>query len=316
VGEGLPDVALELGDGGSEEGSLRTLAGRLSALSVNRRWEPFEDLDWDREDFVIRPDDPDLMLPSWDPLASSTWYLDQDDAARSGIGLRRIVQLLDTGIRLEGALTQGLLSYISDLPDADAVRRYSRHEIIEEMKHSLLFDEFITRSGMVPARTSEDDDRFRRLAGLGRDFPMLFFLCVLAGESIMDHLQRRHLMDGRMHPLVRVVHQVHCREEARHVSFAQACLSDLTRRASTTELRRLKYLAPPLVAWTSARLVGVPDVGSSSLGLPDEVREATESSSQMAHLRRESAALVVATCRRLGIIDDRVGRLWAGAGLL
>ena len=56
---------------------------------------------------------------------------------------------------------------------------------------------------------------------LGRVFPKLFVVHVLAGEVPIDQTQRALLRKGAaLHPLVRRIVRIHVTEEARHVCFA------------------------------------------------------------------------------------------------
>ena len=48
-------------------------------------------------------------------------------------------------------LKRGLLEFASTLPNGAPEFRYAYHEIIEEAQHSLMFQEFVNRSGFDAA---------------------------------------------------------------------------------------------------------------------------------------------------------------------
>ena len=93
-------------------------------------------------------------------------------------------------------LKRGLLEFALALPNGAPEFRYAYHEVIEEAQHSLMFQEFVNRTGFdVPglavvgaARVAPRRDR------IGRRFPALFFVFVLGGEDPIDHVQRTALL--------------------------------------------------------------------------------------------------------------------------
>jgi hypothetical protein len=66
------------------------------------------------------------------------------------------------------------------------------------------------------------------IPGFARLFPEFFFILVLGGEEPIDHMQKVYLRagEGRIHPLMRRIMQIHVAEEARHISFAHAKLTE------------------------------------------------------------------------------------------
>ena len=69
--------------------------------------------------------------------------------------------------------------------------------MIEEAQHSLMFQEFVNRSGFDAQAWTADRIGARVIVSLGRRFPPLFFTFVLGGEDPIDHVQRRELRSGR-----------------------------------------------------------------------------------------------------------------------
>ena len=109
------------------------------------------------------------------------------------------------------------------LPNGSPEYRYAYHELIEEGQHSLMFQEFVNRTGLeTPGLPTPIRFAARFVAAQGRLFPPLFFVFVLGGEDPIDHVQRTTLRSGReLHPLLRRIMQIHVTEEARHICFAR-----------------------------------------------------------------------------------------------
>jgi hypothetical protein len=84
--------------------TFSALAERLSAASVQRRWEAYRDVDWADPDNTVDQDDPRWEVPPWDPLGASEWYRDQSNQRRSEIGLFRTMSFLKVGIEFDSFL--------------------------------------------------------------------------------------------------------------------------------------------------------------------------------------------------------------------
>jgi len=201
------------------------MVGRLNRLSVERHFDAYADIDWDDPALALDPADPRFELPAIDPLRHTDWYAARTPAERAALGCYRWAACMKTGWHFENLLQRGLLRHAFELRNGAPEFRYLHHEIIEESQHTLMFQEFVNRSGL-PVRGMPWV--LRRLAEtfvvpLARLFPTLFFLFVLGGEDPVDHLQRRVLSDAdtRLHPLVERIMRIHTTEEARHLSFAR-----------------------------------------------------------------------------------------------
>jgi hypothetical protein len=157
---------------------------------------------------------------------------------------------------------------------------------------------------------------YQGVVELGRRAPELFFLCVLSGEEPIDYLQRRQLDARTTHPLVVHINRVHCREEARHLSFARAYLREQVPRMRSRAFRELQYQAPLVIRWAALRMFDVPDWMRDQLGVPEDVAEGVHAAPSTQNLLRTSAARITALCQELRILDDRLSPLWRRAGLL
>src|SRR5262245_7377740 len=159
--------------------AFTALLERLSRQSVTpgKHFDAYADIDWDAPEFRIDPEDPRFEFGPEHPLGATAWYQSQPQAVRARIGLNVIANQTKTGLEFESVLKRGLLEYAARLPNNSPDFRYVYHEVIEEAQHSLMFQEYVNRSGFDPPGIP----RFLRpgtrlVVRLARVFPELFFL--------------------------------------------------------------------------------------------------------------------------------------------
>jgi hypothetical protein len=199
------------------------LVARLSRASVDKHFDAYADVDWDAPEMRIDPEDPRWILPDDHVLGGTAWYRAQPEAVRARIGLHMVAAFMKIGLEFEGVLSRGLLEFAEGLPNGAPEYRYALHEVIEESHHSLMFQEFVNRTGLdVSGLAWWQRVGSRLVIRYARWFPELFFVFVLGGEDPIDHVQRQVLGGGRdIHPLLRRIMQIHITEEARHLCFAR-----------------------------------------------------------------------------------------------
>ena len=230
--------------------SFLSTVARLNRASVAKRFEAHRDVEWDANDARIDPHDPRFRLPARHPLGGTDWYRALPEDAQAELGLDWVCQTFRTGISFESVLSRGLLELADTLPNGSPLYRYAMHEVVEESHHSMMFHEFIRRSGRSPHDVSPMERWLgRRAVRLGAVFPELFFLCVLSGEVFIDHDNRDLLKDDApVHPTLRRIVQIHVTEEARHVCFANAYLREHLPRAPAWKRSLVRAAAPSLLA--------------------------------------------------------------------
>ncbi len=226
------------------------LVARLSHQSVVKHFDAYADIAWDSDEFRIDPTDPRWQLGPDDVLGASAWYQAQPLEVRTRLGLHMMAHLMKNGLQFEGVLKQGLLAFAADLPNRSPEFRYVYHEVIEEAQHSLMFQEFVNRSGFdIPGLTGWHRLVSRRVPMLARLFPELFFVFVLGGEDPIDHVQRRALRrEPPTHPLLRRIMQIHVTEEARHLCFARQYLKERVPRLGRVRRAVLALMTPVVLA--------------------------------------------------------------------
>ncbi len=290
---------------------------RLNRLSVDKHTHAYE-LDWDSPEYAFEPADPRLELPVFDPLAQTLWYRSQPPEVRSRLALYRYAACMKVGWHFENLLQRGLLKYVMTLPNGAPEFRYLHHEVIEESEHTLMFQEFVNRTGL-PVRGMPRSLRLLAevvVVPTARWFPALFFLFVLGGEDPVDDLQRRQLRDrDPMHPLVEKIMRVHVSEEARHLSFARKYLTREVPKLGRLRRLRLRIAGPVVMAVMARVMLFPPGDMARHFDIPDDVmREAIRSPQAL-----ETLAHSVAKTRRLwvelGLVGPLTRRLWKAAGL-
>ena len=294
------------------------LLRRLSHQSVVKHFDAYADIDWDADEYRIDPEDPRWELDEDDVLGATAWYRAQAQATRARLGLHLVATKMKTGVQFENALQRGLLEFAFTRPNGSPEFRYVYHEVIEEGQHSLMFQEFVNRTGFdVPGLGFWDRLGARRVVAAARRFPALFFIFVLGGEDPIDHVQRTVLRSGRpIHPLLRRIMQIHVTEEARHLCFARHYL-----RAEVPRLRAAARaslaLQAPLVLGPMAQLMMRPSRQVvRTYGIPDEVI-AEAYTSNPRHRQDMLAALgkLRDLCREVGIVTPWSVPLWRVAGI-
>lgn len=297
--------------------TYRGLIDRLSRQSVDKHFDAYADIAWDAPEMQIDPADPRWELWNDDPVGKTEWYQSLPQEARARIGLHRIVTAMKIGVQFESVLKRGLLDYATTLPNNSPEFRYLYHEVIEEAQHSLMFQEFVNRSGFDPPGLPWDMRLGARfVVGLARRFPPLFFLFVLGGEDPIDYTQRRALRSGQpTHPLVERIMRIHVTEEARHLSFARHFL-----RHAVPELGRVRRLvlsvAAPLLLGEMARQMLLP---SDSLlkqhGLPKGGLKGQVDMGEARQFVKDSVGKVRRLCVDLGLVTRVSKPLWKAVGL-
>ncbi len=290
---------------------------RLSARSVTKRYDAYADVDWDHADNRIDPDDPRFELGEDDPLGSTAWYRALSPAARSRIGLHVTTSMMRIGVEFEGILSRGLLEFAASRPNGSPEFRYAYHEVIEEGQHSLMFQEFVNRTGIDARGLGAFEARgSRRVPPMGRTFPECFFLHVLAGETPIDWIQRQTLArDRAQHPLLRRIMQIHVTEEARHLCFATRFMEEHVPRMSALKRMQLRVYAPFVLAGTVAPMLRVPSDVARAHAIPREVvREAHASTLHRARIH-DGLRAVHQLCERTGLVTRTTERVWNFFGL-
>ena len=294
------------------------LLRRLSHQSVVKHFDAYADVDWDHPDYAIDPRDPRWELDSGSGLAGTDWYRSLPAETRARIGLHGITSNMKAGLQFENVLKRGLLEYAFRLPDGSPEFRYVYHEVIEEAQHSLMFQEFVNRTGLeTPGLPWELRLGSRNVVGLARRFPTLFFVFVLGGEDPIDHVQRTVLRsDKEIHPLLERIMRIHVTEEARHLSFARSYLRTNVPKLPAWRRRVMAMQAPVILATEASVMLRPPRHLVRTYGVPDAVlREAYGPGSQNRQDAKDSLRKVRNLLVELGLVMPAAKHLWQRLGI-
>lgn len=296
--------------------AFTTMVGRLSRLSAGKGFDAYRDVDWDADEGGLDPLDPRWILHDVDPLAASDWYRSQSPEDQARIGLVRMASCLKTGWHFENLLQQGLLHRALYLRDGSEEFRYVLHEVIEESQHTLMFNEFVNRSG-VPVRGMS---RWLRLAveqlvpRVSLADPAFFFVMVLGGEDPIDCLQRRMIARGGGHPLLEQIMRIHITEEARHISYARSALKKYVPRLGAVR-RQTLGVAVPITLGIMVRLMVRPTGDVVRAGVPRRVIRDAYRTPQGRELFAECAGKPRVLIRELGLMTRAGERTWKALGI-
>ncbi len=294
------------------------LLGRLSHQSVVKHFDAYADIPWDDPAYRIDPDDPRWELSEDEPLGATAWYRGQPAGVRSRIGLHMVATFMKIGVQFESVLQRGLLEYAARLPNGAPELRYAYHEVIEEAQHSLMFQEFVNRTGCdIPGLGWWERFGARRVVGHARRFPALFFVFVLGGEDPIDHVQRTALRSGReIHPLLKRIMQIHVTEEARHLCFARQYLREHVPRLGPIGRTVLAIGAPIILSQMSQLMMRPSSQIVATYGIPRTVI-AEAYTHNPRHRARTLAALakVRTLLAELGLVTPTTAPLWRGLGI-
>ena len=287
------------------------LVERLSRQSVEKNFAPYVDIAWDDPEMAIDPTDPRWAEVAEDFFGTTDWFQTLSVEQRSRMGLERVATAMKLGLEFENVLKRGLLEYAFRLPNGSPEFRYVLHEVIEEANHSLMFQEFVNRSGLdVKGLSAFDKFGTRFVVRLATWFPELFFLFVLGGEDPIDHGQRQVLREGAAHPLLERIMRIHVTEEARHLSFARHHLKHRVPKLSRTRKAALGYLAPMLLGEMAKQMLLPPRGFVRRHAMPEEAVAQVSQTPEAIQGVRDSLAKVRRLCVELGLVNRRTKKLW------
>jgi hypothetical protein len=171
----------------------------------------------------------------------------------------------------------------------------------------------VNRSGLdVPGLTWDMQFGARRVIGMARRFPALFFVFVLGGEDPIDHVQRNALRSGRdLHPLLERIMRIHVTEEARHLSFARQYLRTHVPELPRGRQRSIAIQAPLILATMAATMMRPPGALVRAYDIPKPVLdEAYGPDSPAGDAMRASLRKVRNLLVELDLVTPASKRLW------
>ncbi len=291
----------------------------LSEGSVNKHFDPFEDIDWDNPDFAADTGEERWILPaSADTVARHPWYQALSEEQKIAVGKYRQANIAKVGLQFESILISGMVIHNFGLPNGSPEFRYCSHEMIEEHNHTLMFQEMVNRIGLDVPGMGPLVSKFKYLgAPVAAWFPNLFFMAVLAGEEPIDHIQKQILRSGEdVHPIMRGVMAIHVAEEARHISFAHEFLKNHVPEAKPAQ-KFILSLAMPIVMWILGRAIVTPPRSFfTEFDIPEQVRkELFYGSKEAKQVFSDYFCDVRALAKDIGLMNPVAKAVWKALGI-
>ncbi|TLF75777.1 AurF N-oxygenase family protein [Nocardia cyriacigeorgica] len=291
----------------------------LSEGSVNRRFDPYLDIDWDSPELAIDPKDPRWVLsPEIDPLGATQWYRSQPLERQIEIGRWRIANSIKVGAAFETILIRGMMQYIMKLPNGSPEFRYCLHEMTEECNHIQMFQELVNRIGVdVPGMRPI----FRALSpfiGVAGGYAhVILFIGILGGEEPIDHFQKALIRDGaNLPPMVLRTMEIHIAEEARHISFAGEFLKAHIAKMNPVSTQVCAIAFPLAMRWLAGEIIAPPRSFAEKFDIPREViKEAFWRSPQSRKILSGYFGDMRALADEIGLMNPVTRRLWNALGI-
>jgi hypothetical protein len=149
--------------------SYPQLLDRLNEISTRKCHDPYRDIAWDTPENRIDPADLRMRLWPGHNLAQTDWYRSLTPETQARFGIEWAAQTAKYAISFEAVLSRGLLEFTQHVPNRSPEYRYAMHELVEEGRHSMMFQELINRTGTEPRPVVGFDEFMNnRIAHLGR----------------------------------------------------------------------------------------------------------------------------------------------------
>lgn len=211
-----------------------------------------------------------------------------------------------TGIWFENILKHKFIDYLYNHDPRDPNFRFMLHEVADECHHSMMFGEFIRRSGApyYPVRW------WARLAGrfVKEVVPKAsVFIGILAAEEVMDYFNRSAMSDADVHPVMRRISHIHVVEEARHISYARDYLRQIPEMPTHRRLRITA--AAPLITGVIVSQIVSPNV-YAHLGLPGNSHRIALGSPHRKAVLREAGGKFTKFLEEIGVITAASMPAW------
>ncbi|GGK35176.1 AurF N-oxygenase family protein [Nocardia camponoti] len=291
----------------------------LSEGSVNRRFDPYLDIDWDSPELALDPNDVRWVLPAAvDPLGATRWYRDQPLERQIAIGRWRVANAVKVGAAFESILIRGMMQFAMTLPNGSPEFRYAMHEMTEECNHIQMFQELVNRIGVDvpgPKRHFRWLSPFIGLAG-GYAYVILF-IGILGGEEPIDHYQKAIIRQGgSIPPMVLRTMEIHIAEEARHISFAGDFLASRVARMGKFNRGVCSVAFPIAMRWLAGEIMAPGKEFAREFDIPREVmREAFWDSPHSRQILASYFGDMRKLVDELGLVNPVARRLWKMLGV-
>ena len=278
------------------------LSKRLSALSQEQFYDVYKSFSWPEE----LGSDQLAMSPEITTLSGTeVWSTLSDEQIRK-LTITETATLFSNTLNGEKLLVSGLSSQLySGARATPEITDYLHHFIDEENKHMIMFGIFCKKylGRIYP------DKKFSlaRKYAPGEEL-LSFYALAMVVEAYGDYYNIRVMQDDRCAPIVREISHLHHVDEARHLAFDRAYLTELAQEylptwdeATLTNFRA--WLAGFMrVNWvTFYNPAAYRDAGIAD---PYEVQKIAMASPQQVALRQKISQPIVKFFLKIGLLNE------------
>jgi hypothetical protein len=194
---------------------------RLLRSAAKKSYDPAVDIDWDAPLDPSKTWTPEHRVslygtPLWDAL---------DATERHELAKHEACSVAGAGVWFETLLMQRLLKDFYDADPTSDRAQWALTEVADECRHSQMFTRMTQVAGVPSYGPVPWVRAMSKLYSLVTWGPSAY-ATILVAEEVLDRLQREQADDPDVQPLMRQVNKIHIMEEARHVSFARAEVSE------------------------------------------------------------------------------------------
>lgn len=207
----------------SEYPKTNELTHRLSALSRDNFYNVYEAISWPDE----LDNDKTAMPPELTSLyGTDVWSTLNDEQIRK-LTITETANLFSNTLNGERLLVAGLSSQIYSSKTSSQVTDYLHHFLDEENKHMIMFGIFCNK--YIGRVYPEKKLQFPQTYAPGEEL-IRFYTLAMVVEAYGDYFNVRAMADDSCDPVVRQISELHHIDEARHLSFDRAYLTELAER--------------------------------------------------------------------------------------
>ncbi|HEY2225923.1 diiron oxygenase [Actinomycetospora sp.] len=294
----------------SANGGGTDVSTRLLRSAAKKSYDPAVDIDWDA------PLDPQK---SWTPEHRVSLYgtplwdaLDADQ--RHELAKHEACSIAGAGVWFETLLMQRLLKDFYDADPATDRAQWALTEVADECRHSQMFTRMTQVAGVPTYGPVPWVRRLSKLYSVVTWGPSAY-ATILVAEEVLDRLQREQAEDPDVQPLMRQVNKIHVMEEARHVSFARAEVTDGMARLSRPA-RAYHRLATALVSFLIVRSLIHPEVYSAVGIEPGRGRREALANPHYREMIRWAGEKILGFLDEAGMVKGPGTAVWRRAFLL
>jgi hypothetical protein len=225
---------------------LEEVAGRLSAISRQNRYNVYEIFEWP----ATLPTDTYWISPELMTCHGTAVWDELTDEQRIGLSHRESVSFFSLNVHLIRELIAEVVHriYTTRYP---GLSEFFHDFIAEENAHAWFFATFCARYGGKVYATRQVSYGAQPTLDVLRDVGV--FGRILIAEELCDFFNTHMASDARLPHIVREVNRVHHEDESRHIAFGRqimrALADEARERAQDWQLREVRqYLARYITA--------------------------------------------------------------------